>query len=160
MGMIANVVSVLERILGSMVEKFAEKRRVIQRQRKFRGQSLLRMIVLTLLKKPEATFDDMAFTAAQLGLPVSATAVEKRFTQPLVDFLSDVLSLALPQIVAAEPVSVAVLERFTAVFIGDSSSIALPDELQHQFPGCDGTGCGGMVGGAAGRRGRFKSVGI
>lgn len=37
-----------------MVEEFAEKRRVTQRKRKFRGQSLRRMIVLTLLKKPEA----------------------------------------------------------------------------------------------------------
>ena len=74
-----------------------------------------------------------------VGGPVSATAVEKRFTPPLVDFLRDVLSLSLPQGVAAEPVSVALLERFTAVFIGDSSSIALPDELQQEFSSCGGT---------------------
>jgi hypothetical protein len=145
MGMVAKVVSVMERILGAMVEDFAEQRRVIQRKRKFRGQSLLRMIVLTLLKKPEATFEDMALTAARLGVPVSATAVEKRFTPPLVDFLRDVLSLALQQVVAAEPVAVALLDRFTAVFIGDSSSIALPDELQHEFPGCGGTGGSGLA---------------
>ena len=152
MSMVAKVVSVMETVLGPMVEEFAEKRRVIKRKRKFRGQSLLRMIVLTLLKKPEATFEDLALTAAQLGVHVSATAVEKRFTQPLVDFLRDVLSLALRQMVAAEPVAVALLERFTAVFMGDSSSIPLPDELQQEFPGCGGTGCGGRVGGAAGRR--------
>lgn len=106
MGMVAKVVSVRETILGSMVEEFAEQRGVLRRKRKFRGQSLLRMIVWTLLKKPEATFEDMALTAAQWGVPVSATAVEKRFTQPLADFLRDVLSLALRQMVAAEPVSV------------------------------------------------------
>ena len=50
MGLIAKVVSVMETIWGSRVEEFARQRRVIQRQRKFRGQSLLRMIVLTLLK--------------------------------------------------------------------------------------------------------------
>ena len=130
-----------------MVEEFAEKRRVTQRKRKFRGQSLRRMIVLTLLKKPEATFEDRALTVVghkgadgrAVGGPVSATAVEKRFTPPLVDFLRDVLSLSLPQGVAAEPVSVALLERFTAVFIGDSSSIALPDELQQEFSSCGGT---------------------
>ena len=130
-----------------MVEEFAEKRRVTQRKRKFRGQSLRRMIVLTLLKKPEATFEDRALLVVghkgadgrAVGGPVSATAVEKRFTPPLVDFLRDVLSLSLPQGVAAEPVSVALLERFTAVFIGDSSSIALPDELQQEFSSCGGT---------------------
>ena len=146
MGMVAKVVSVMETVLGSMVEEFAEKRGVIKRKRKFRGQSLLRMVVLTLLKKPEATFEDMAFTAAQLGVPVTAHAVEKRFTQPLVDFLRDVLSLALQQVVAAEPVSVELLERFTAVFIGDSSSLALPDELAAEFPGCGGTGGSGLAG--------------
>jgi Transposase DDE domain len=145
MGMVAKVVTVMERILGSTVEELAGQRRVIKRQRKFRGQSLLRMIVLTLLKKPAATFEDMALTAAQLGVPVSTTAVEKRFTQPLVDFLRDVLSLALQQVVAAEPVSVELLERFTAVFIGDSSSIALPDEMQQEFPGCGGTEGSGLA---------------
>jgi len=143
--MVAKVVSVMERVLGPMIEELAEQRGVIQRRRKFCGQSLLRMIVLTLLKKPEATFADMALTAAQLGVDVSATAVEKRFTRPLADFLRDVLSLALDQLVAAEPAAVALLERFTAVFIGDSSSIALPDELQQEFPGCGGTGGSGLA---------------
>jgi hypothetical protein len=137
--MVAKVVSVMESLLGPMVEALADQRGVIKRKRKFTGQVLLRMLVLTLLKKPDATFADMASTAAQLGVAVSSTAVEKRFTQPLVDFLKDVLSLAIQQLVAAEPVPVPLLERFTAVFIGDSSSIALPDELKEEFPGCGGT---------------------
>ena len=84
MCMVAKVVSVMETVLGPMVEEFAEQRNLIQRKRKFCGQSLLRMLVFTLLKKPDATFADMAFTAAQLGVDVSAMAVEKRFTQPLI----------------------------------------------------------------------------
>lgn len=46
---------------------------------------------------------------------------------------------------AAEPVAVALLERFTAVFIGDSSSVPLPDELQQEFPGCGGTEGSGLA---------------
>lgn len=145
MSMVAKVVSAMERVLGPMVEELAEQRGVIKRKRKFRGESLVRMMVLTLLKKPEATFADLALTAAQLGVRVSATAVEKRFTRPLADFLRDVLGLALQQLVAAEPVAVGLLERFTAVFVGDSSSIALPDELQAEFPGCGGTGGSGLA---------------
>lgn len=139
MSMVAKAVSAMERILGPFVEELADVRGVIKRKRKFSGQTLLQMLVLTLLKKPDATFADMAFTAAQLGIPVSATAVEKRFTRPLADFLKDVLNQAIQQLVAAEPVAAALLERFTAVLIGDSSIIALPDELQGEFPGCGGT---------------------
>jgi len=145
MNMISSVVSSLETVLGPLAEELAAQHRVIRRKRKFSGQSLLRMIVLSLLKKPTATFEDMALTAAQLGVPVSATAVEKRFTRPLADFLRDALEVALQQMMAAAPVAVSLLERFSAVFIGDSSSIALPDELQSEFPGRGGTGDSGLA---------------
>ena len=145
MSMVAKVVSMMEKVLGSKADDLAQKHGVIQRKRKFRGKSLLRMIVLTLLKKPDANFQDMALTAAQLGVPVSATAVEKRFTQPLVDFLSEIVSVALQQLLAAEPVPVELLNRFTAVVVGDSSSISLPDELQSEFPGCGGTQGSGLA---------------
>jgi len=139
MDMVAKVVSVMETILGPIVETLAAERGLIQRKRKFSGQSLLQMLVFSLLKKPDATYEDMAFISAQLGLPVSATAVKNRFTPPLVAFLRDVLNLAFQQLIAAAPVNVPLLERFNGVFIGDSTSIALPDELEEEFPGCGGT---------------------
>lgn len=139
MSMIAKVALLLEKVLGAETEGLAEKHGVIQRQRKFTGQSLLRMLVVTLLKKPDATYADWALTAAQMGVTVTATAVEKRFTQPLVDFLREALSVTLSQMLAAEAVSTELLDRFTGLFIGDSSSIRLPDEMQVEFPGCGGT---------------------
>ncbi len=145
MSMVAKVVSTMEKILGSKADVLARKHGVIQRKRKFRGKSLLRMLVLTLLKKPDANFQDMALTAAQLGVPVSDTAVEKRFTQPLVDFLREVVSVAFQQLLAAEPVPVELLNRFTAVVVGDSSSLSLPDELPQEFPGCGGTQGSGLA---------------
>jgi Transposase DDE domain len=139
MTMVAKVVAAMERVLGEDLDGLAEKHKVVVRKRKFTGETLLKMLVMTLLKKPDAVFSDLATTAAQLGVSVSATAVEKRFTQPLIDFLRAVLDKALKELVAAEPTSVALLQRFTAVFIGDSSSIALPDKWQELFPGCGGT---------------------
>ena len=139
MSMVAKVASLLEKVLGVQTEELAGKHGVIQRKRKFTGQSLLRMLVVTLLKKPDATYADWALTAAQMGIVVSATAVEKRFTQRLVDFLREALNVALGQMLAAEEVSTKLLDRFTGVFMGDSSSIRLPDEMQSEFPGCGGT---------------------
>ena len=42
------------------------------------------------------------------------------------------------RVLAASPQSVDLLNKFTSVRIGDSSTIALPDELADQFPGCGG----------------------
>ena len=65
---------------------------VIQRRRKFTAVSLLRMLVLTLLRKPDAKATDFQSTAPQLGLDITSTAVENRFTPQLVEFLRAVLN--------------------------------------------------------------------
>jgi len=138
--MIASVTAALQQALGAALDDLARETGVIQRQRKFTGQALLRMLVLTLLHKPDATTWDFLVTATQLGLDVTPTAVAKRFAagQPLVDFLRQALERALQQAVASQPAAAELLQRFTAVFLGDSSTITLPDELAHLFPGCGG----------------------
>lgn len=139
MCMVATVTQALERVLGEQVEEIARRHGVIKRRRKFSGQSLLRTVVLTLLKNPRAKFSDFCVTAAQFGVDVSPTAVEKRFNQSLADFLKEVWELAVVQLVAADPASAKLLGEFAAVWIGDSSTITLPDELEALFPGCGGT---------------------
>src|SRR5262249_48072339 len=98
------------------------------------------MIVATLLRKPDACWADFHLTAAQLGLDLSQTAVEKRFAagQPLVDFFRNALERALQRTVAAQPSSAALFQHFTAVLIGDASTIALPDAVADLFKGCGG----------------------
>ena len=58
------------------------------------------------------------------------------------------------RVLAASPQTVDLLNKFTSVRIGDSSTIALPDELADQFPGC-----GGIFRGA-GRDGDPPAVGL
>ena len=85
MSMVVKVASLLENVLGAETEELAQAHGLIQRKRKFTGQSLWRMLVGTLLKKADAKDADTVLTAAQMGVRVSATAVEKRFTQRLVE---------------------------------------------------------------------------
>ena len=63
---------------------------------------------------------------------------ENRFTPQLVGFLRAVLERTVLRVLAASPQTVDLLNKFTSVRIGDSSTIALPDELADQFPGCGG----------------------
>jgi hypothetical protein len=131
----------LQECLGEQLDQLARDCELVQRQRIFTGRSLLLMIVATLLRKPDASWADFHLTAAQLGLDLSQTAVEKRFNagQPLVDFFRMALERALQKAVAADPCGAASFEQFTAVFLGDGSTIALPDELADLFAGCGGS---------------------
>jgi Transposase DDE domain len=140
MDIVQTVTTSLQHLLGTALDDLARQCGVVVRQRKFTGQTLLRMLVLTLLHKPDASAWDFLVTATQLGLDVTQTAVEKRFAagQPLVDFLRQALERALRQAVASPPATAALLQRFTAVLLGDSTTVALPDELADAFPGCGG----------------------
>jgi hypothetical protein len=137
---IPTVTTALQQVLGMHLDDLARQSGVVLRERKFTGQSLLRMLVITLLHKPDASSWDFFVTASQLGLDVSLTAVDKRLAagQPLVDFLRAALERALQQIVSARPDTAAVLQNFTAVFVGDSTVVTLPDSLAELFPGCGG----------------------
>ena len=140
MDVLRNVAQNLEKNLGSELDQLARECGVVQRERAFTGRTLLLMIVSTLLHKPDATWADFHLTAAKLDLEVTRTAIEKRFQagQPLTDFLRRAFERALQQVVPGVPTDCQLLHQFTAVHIGDATTIALPDELAHLFAGCGG----------------------
>src|SRR5262249_42138076 len=137
---IRTVSASLQACLSEDLDHLARDCAVVRRERVFTGRTLLLMIVATLLRKPDATWADFHLTAAHLGLDLTQTAVQKRFAagQPLVDFLRSALERALQEAVAARPSSAAAFQRFSAVLVGDASTVALPDELADLFKGCGG----------------------
>ena len=140
MDIIRNVSTALQEQLGDELDEIAREWNVVKREREFTGRTLLLMIVVTLLEKPDATWADFHATAARLGLDVTRTAVEKRFAagQPLVDFFRTALERVLRQSLIGNPCSTELLQPFTAVLVGDATTIALPDDLADLFPGCGG----------------------
>lgn len=140
MDIIRNVSTALQAQLGDELDELARECGVVQREREFTGRTLLLMIVVTLLEKSDATWADFHRTAGRLGLEVTRAAVEKRFAagQPLVDFFRKALERILRQSVIGDPSSTELLQPFTAVLVGDATTIALPDELADLFPGCGG----------------------
>jgi len=140
MDVIGTVSANLHACLNEELDQLARDCQVIIRTRIFTGRTLLLMIVGTLLRKPDATWADFHQTAAQLGLEVSLTAVVQRFDagQPLVDFFRNAFEIALQKSVAAMPDTASQFQQFTAVLVGDATTISLPDELAELFAGCGG----------------------
>jgi Transposase DDE domain len=138
MGIIGKMATLLQSTLGPELDTIGRQTGVIQRKRKFSGASLLKMMVLTVMKSPNATIAEFAATAAQLGVLVTPEAVEKRFTDKLISHLSKSLEHTLKHAFAADPTAVPLLDKFTAVEIGDSTTVTLPDEYEAEFPGCGG----------------------
>ena len=87
MGIISQVAVLLQSSLGPKLDAIGRETGVIRRQRKFSGASLLKMMVLTVMKTPRPNTDDFVATAALLGVNVTPEAVEKRFSEKLVAHL-------------------------------------------------------------------------
>src|SRR5437868_10891287 len=113
----------LQLLLGPELEALGARTQVIQRRRKFGAMTLLRTLVLTVLKHPQAKPADFQRTAAQLGVYVSKAAILGRFSDELVAFLRAVLERATSRALAAQPAAVALLRGFSAVFLGDATTV-------------------------------------
>jgi hypothetical protein len=135
----------LQQLFGAELEVVANRTGLIQRQRKFDGVILLRMLVLTVLKKPDPRPSDFKAMADQLGVHASKAAIVGRFSDRLAAFLRAVLDRVVQAVVVAEPAAGALLKGFTAVHIGDATTLGLPDDYAAQFPGCGGTAGSGRA---------------
>jgi len=138
MGIIGKVASAIQIALGAAIDQIGRRTGVIQRLRKFSGSTLLKTLVLTSWKSPNAKPEQFASTAAQLGVTVTPQAIAKRFSPGLIAFLRESLRHVLEQAVTATPAMVPLMRRFAAVEIGDSTTITLPEEYADEFPGCGG----------------------
>lgn len=139
MGMVAQVGAAVQRLFGPLAAEAGRESRVIERQRKFTALSLARTFVLGFLHKPDASDEELARVAAQSGAAVTPQAIDQRHTPKLVAFLEGLFRRAIRVVVGSDRVLAPILERFAAVTLLDSTTIALPDDQQERFRGCGGS---------------------
>lgn len=105
---------------------------------KFTASTLVQTLVLGRLAHPDATVEQLAQTAARVGVEVSPQAIDQRFTLATATLLGTVLTGSLTQVIASDPVAIPILHRFAGVRVHDSTTIALPDALAARHQGCGG----------------------
>ena len=135
MQIVTNAASAMQAVFGPEMDDLGRASGCIRRERKFSGSSLLRTLVLKLLRHPGAKCRDYQTTATQLGVNATEEAIKHRFNSNLVVFLEAALKRVLTNVLSAQATTAPLLGKFTQVWIGDSTTIALPDELVDQFPG-------------------------
>ena len=136
---VSHVEHSLKHILEERADVLARETGCIERQRKFSGADLLQTLVFGWLSHPDASLETLASMAVIRQVHVTDTALHNRFTKSCAQFLHAVLEEMTSVVVeASQDVPLALLRRFEAVVLEDSSSIALPKELAEQWQGCGG----------------------
>lgn len=133
------VAGILHELFGATAEALAHETGFIQRrQHKITGASFARALVFPWLGSATARLRDLNAALSADGVEVSIQAVAQRFNARAAEFMRVLLVRALSLTVTGEVARLPVLERFTAVQLWDSSTIALPAEFADLWPGCGG----------------------
>lgn len=144
--MVSDVARALQTVFTHTPEQAARDSGFVQRQSKLTGTIFVQSLTFGWLNNPEASLEELAQTAASLGVAISPQGLEQRFTPQAADCLRRVLSDAVQRIITADPVAIPILQRFPGgVCVLDSTALTLPAALADLWPGCGGTGDAGQA---------------
>jgi hypothetical protein len=133
---VTQLAKAIKTVLQSHADQAGKVTGLIKRVREFTGSTFAQTIVLGQMQEGEIAMSDLASFGRQVGVNVSAQAIDKRFNQTTAAFFQELLSTAFTQVVTADPVAIPLLERFSEVVVEDSTTISLPDELEGVWQGC------------------------
>jgi len=139
MDILSRVADSMQTILTIVADKIALKTGFIKRLRKLSGSLFVQTLVFGWLSNPDSTLDELAQTAATLGLSITPQGLDKRFTPQASDCLKKVLESSVETLITVDSQTIPIMQRFNGVYIQDSSTITLPDELSSVWTGCGGS---------------------
>ncbi len=142
---ISQVSQAMQTVLINVADELAQTSGFIKRQVKVTGSNFCQTLVMGWLAKPEATLEELCQTAAAVELEITPQGLEQRFTKEAADFMKAELEEAIAQVIQAEPVTIPILQRFKGVYLTDSSTVSLPDELSEVWVGCGNGKDGGKA---------------
>jgi hypothetical protein len=138
MSSLPQVAEAIHAVLADVPDEVARATGYCRRRSKFTAPDFVQTTVLGWWRHPDATLTQLSQTAALRGTAISAQGLDQRFTPAGAALLRERLERAVATIVAADPVATALLRRFSAVYLLDSSTVPLPDALATLWPGCGG----------------------
>lgn len=136
---VAHLTQTLQALLTTTADTLARTTGFVQRHSKLTGAAFAQALVFGWLANPHATVEDLAQAAAVVGVSITPQGLDQRCTEAGAVFMQALLARAVQAVVAAEPVAIPLLQRFSAVVVLDCSTIVLPDALAPWWPGCGGT---------------------
>lgn len=129
-------------VLSKLFEKADElalTTRFIKRQRKITGSNFVKTLLFSWMQKEAPSIEGIARAGFSHALHISAQGLEQRLTETACDFLKALIGYAVTEkIYGEDSVGIEIFNRFTAVYITDTSTLILPNELKLHYLGTGG----------------------
>lgn len=138
MGSVSQIAEALQQILNEQANILAKETKFIQREREVKGSDFAQALIFGWLQEPGVTVDGLTQVLQRRGVSISGPGISERFTKEAASFMERVLQEVTQQQMQAEAVPIALLQRFSAVLVEDSSVVGLPEQLAEVWRGCGG----------------------
>jgi len=136
---IPEVATAMQGVLNDLARQAGQQSGFVQRQSKLGGAEWAQTLVFGFLANPQATLEELAQTAAAVGVRISPQGLQERFGPAAAECLRQVLVQAVQIGLRAEAqVLLPLWRHFQGVYVQDSSTISLPAALAEVWPGCGG----------------------
>jgi hypothetical protein len=127
---IAELCTTLQTLLIQDARRLGRESGFIQRERKLNGASFVQSLVFGWQANAQASLEELCQSAAVCGVSISPQGLQERLNSPqAAQFLQRMLEQGLTYLVAAQPEQVHGLDRFTGIYLQDSTTIRLPVSL-------------------------------
>src|SRR6266540_6128895 len=97
-----------------------------QRTRKLSGRALAQTLILGWLNNPKASLNQLAQSAEQLGISISAQGLQERLTDRAVLLMAALFEASMKTWQAQHGLDIKMLEQFQSIYVVDSSQAKLP----------------------------------
>jgi hypothetical protein len=128
----------LQELLTKTANDLARPTGFTQRESKVTGAVFAQTLVLGWLANADATLEELTQGTAALDVSLSPQGLDDRFSPQAAELMKQLLERATQHLIAVDPVAIPVLQRFQGVYLQDSTTITLPNELAEEWQGCGG----------------------
>lgn len=130
----------LQTLFTAEATRLARETGLVRRNSKLTGPVLLLVLVAGFIQHPTASYNILAQVAADYGVVVTRQAVQQRLTPAAVAFFQHLLAQSLSLLATHCRLPLPLLTQFPALYLLDSSQVALPAALRPSYPGSGGDG--------------------
>jgi hypothetical protein len=131
---IAAVAQVLHTVLTEVAAAAGPQSGFVQRRSTLDGAVFVQTLVFGFQATPEARLESLVQMVALRGVAITPQGLAQRFGVSVAACLKQVLEVAVEQVVTAVPQTVSVLQRFSGVYLQDSTTLSLPAALAEVSP--------------------------
>src|SRR3954452_21738057 len=103
---IPQIAEAMRHVLTTTAQDLERSSGFVQRASKFNGPLLAQTLVFGYWQQPQATLDDLADVADELGCEITGSGIDQRLTEGAACLLQQLVSAAAAVAVTADPVAI------------------------------------------------------